>query len=28
VGWSWWRISLTFYAFLRNYNEYGTGKGK
>jgi hypothetical protein len=24
VGWSWWRITITFYAFLRNYDKYGT----
>jgi hypothetical protein len=23
VGWTWWRISITFYAFLRNYKDYG-----
>lgn len=23
VGWSWWRICGTFYAFLRDYNRYG-----
>jgi hypothetical protein len=23
VGWSWWRISITFYAFLRDYEKYG-----
>jgi hypothetical protein len=24
VGWAWWRISITFYAFLRSYNEHGS----
>jgi hypothetical protein len=28
VGWSWWRISITFYAFLSNYNEYGPRKSE
>ena len=23
VGWSWWRVSITFYAFLRSYDRYG-----
>ena len=23
AGWTWWRISTTFYAFLRDYNDYG-----
>lgn len=26
VGWSWWRISITFYAFLRDYEKYGACK--
>lgn len=26
VGWSWWRISKTFYAFLRDYNQYRPGQ--
>lgn len=26
VGWSWWRISITFYAFLRDYEKYGECK--
>ena len=23
VGWTWWRISITFYTFVRNYAKYG-----
>lgn len=26
VGWSWWRISLTFYSFLRDYEKFGACK--
>jgi hypothetical protein len=28
VGWVWWRISFTFYAFLRDYNDYGIPEQK
>ena len=26
VGWTWWRISITFYAFVRDYARYGLRK--
>lgn len=26
VGWTWWRISMTFYAFVRDYANYGPRK--
>jgi hypothetical protein len=28
VGWSWWRISGTFFSFLRDYQKYGVSESK
>lgn len=28
TGWVWWRISITFYAFLRDFNRYGVVENK